>query len=168
MPELKPMYWLFDSLNSKNDRSAKEAASSLHLHAEQQISDIGGAPLCFLFHHGSGLRRKLKYRCLLAFTKFCQENKLPVWKFQRIMVRPRLVLTDLSEDGRRVPDCLPPPSEESDCGNFNLVGKRKLGSRKDANRDGEGIQGREPPGAGAEVACSEFIADLCRTRQNAL
>ena len=52
MPKLKPMYRLFDSLNSKNGRSAKEAASSLHLHAEQQISDIGQEPQMLIIYRG--------------------------------------------------------------------------------------------------------------------
>jgi hypothetical protein len=68
-PELQPhCHWLFDFLHSKKGRSAKEAAPSLHLHAVQQTSDIGGAFLRFLFRSSSGLHRKLKYGCFLTLT----------------------------------------------------------------------------------------------------
>jgi hypothetical protein len=63
-----PLCWLFDYPNSKKGRSAKEAASSPHLYAAQQILDISGALLCLFLHRSCRLRRKLKHRCLLTFT----------------------------------------------------------------------------------------------------
>ena len=54
---------------------------------------------------GSGLRRKLEHCCFLTFNQVSQEHDLPVWKLQRIMMRSRLILVDLPEDGRRVIDC---------------------------------------------------------------
>ena len=58
--------------------------------------------LGFCFRHSRWLRRQLKNRCLLTATQLCQENNAPIRKFERIMVRPLLVLIYLSEDCGRV------------------------------------------------------------------
>jgi hypothetical protein len=54
------------------------------------------------FRHGHWLRGQLKDRCLLTATQLCQENNAPIRKFERIMVRPLLVLIYLSEDCGRI------------------------------------------------------------------
>jgi hypothetical protein len=36
---------------------------------------------------GSRLYWKLEHRCFLPFNHVCQEHDLPIWKFQRIMMR---------------------------------------------------------------------------------
>jgi hypothetical protein len=58
--------------------------------------------LSFGFRDSHWLRGQLKYRRLLTATQLCQENNAPIRKFERIMVRPLLVLIDLSEDCGRV------------------------------------------------------------------
>jgi hypothetical protein len=58
--------------------------------------------LSFGFRDSHWLRGQLKYRRLLTATQLCQENNAPIRKFERIMVRPLLVLIYLSEDCGRV------------------------------------------------------------------
>jgi hypothetical protein len=73
----------------KRPPKQQAGSTSLHITSERPISaDVCGAFLNLLLRGSCGLRRKLKYRCLLAFTEFCQENHLPVGKFQRIMENP--------------------------------------------------------------------------------
>jgi hypothetical protein len=54
------------------------------------------------FRHSNWLRGQLKDRRLLTATQLCQKNNAPIRKFERIMVRPLLVLIYLSEDCSRV------------------------------------------------------------------
>src|SRR5260370_27385030 len=123
------------------------------LQTERQLSArIGGTLLCLFLHHCCRLRRKLKYRCLLAFTEFCQANHLPVWKFQCVMVHPRLVFVDVSEDCRRVSECYRLPAEQAGFCNCYLARKRKLGTGKNANCHSRIFRRHEAPRAGAEVA----------------
>ena len=63
---------------------------------------VGEAFLGVCFRRSCWLRRQLKYRCLLTTTQLCQQNNAPIRKFERIMVRPLLVLIHLSEECRRV------------------------------------------------------------------
>ena len=63
---------------------------------------VGDALLGICFGSDRWLRGQLKHRCLLTFAQFCQENNAPIRKFERIMMRPRLVLIYLSEDCRRM------------------------------------------------------------------
>ena len=58
--------------------------------------------LSFGFRHSPWLRGQLKDRCLLTATQLCQKNSTPIGKFERVMVRPLLVLIYLSEDCGRV------------------------------------------------------------------
>jgi hypothetical protein len=139
------------------------------IQAEGHISAcIGDALLCFCLSCSCRLRRKLKYRCLLAFTEFRQENHLPVRKLQRIMVSERLVLVDLSEDRRRVTESYRRPTEQAAFRNCYLARKREFGAGKNANRHFRILRRREAPRASTEVARGEFVADLGRTGQYAL
>src|SRR5262249_20636974 len=82
---------------------------------------------------GSGLCRKLEHCCLLTFEHVSEEHHLPVWKFQRIMVCPRVVLVDLPEDGSRVIDCIRFPPKQPALPTPHLLGKGELRSRKNTN-----------------------------------
>jgi hypothetical protein len=61
----------------------------------------------------SGLCRKLKHYCFLTFEQVSEEHELPVRQFQCIMMRVRVVLVDLPEDGRSVIDCIRSPNKQS-------------------------------------------------------
>jgi hypothetical protein len=77
---------------------------------------MGDALLGVCLSRGFGLRRKLEDRCLLTVTQRCQENNLPVRKFECIVMHPQLVLVDLTKDGGRVAYCLvTPPNEAGWC-----------------------------------------------------
>jgi hypothetical protein len=51
---------------------------------------------------GSRLCGKLEHPCLLPFNHVSQAHGLPVWKFQRIVMRSPVVLVDLPKNGGRV------------------------------------------------------------------
>jgi hypothetical protein len=61
------------------------------------------------FGCGSRLCRKLEHCRFLTFEQVSQAHDLPIWKFQRIVMRQLLMLVDLPEDSRRVIDyiCFP-------------------------------------------------------------
>ena len=63
---------------------------------------VGNARLGICLGSGHWLRRQLKHCCLLALTQLCQENNVPIRKFERIMMLHRFVLIHLSEDCCRV------------------------------------------------------------------
>ena len=82
----------------------KEAASSMKRPKETvcKSTDVRNPFLGFYFRRGNRLRRKLKHRCFLTLKQISQQHHLPIRKFQSIMMRSRVVLVDLPEDGRRV------------------------------------------------------------------
>src|SRR4051812_39443762 len=130
--------------------------------------DVGDAFLSFHFGRSGRLRGQLKHGGLLAFDQFGQEDHLPIRKFKGIMMHARLVFVDLPED--RCPGGHPPrtKAEETGCRTCDLLGERKLSSRKDAYR-GRGIFGRgEPTSTGPEVARRKLVANFCRTRLHIL
>jgi hypothetical protein len=89
---------------------------------------------------------------------------LPVWKLERIVMRPWQILVDLTEDSRGETGTLPGQfGRDGEC-KFNRAGKRKLGSRENANRR-RGVFGRgKASRAGAEVARRQRVTDFCGTR----
>ena len=86
------------------------------------------------FGHGRRLHRQLKHRCLLTFTKFCQENDSSVGKFERIMMLERSVFIHLSKDCRRMAELFYlRPWNERLC-KCHRARKRKFSSWENANR----------------------------------
>ena len=119
--------------------------------------------LGLLFYLGR-LRRKLKHRCFLTFKQVCQVHHLPIGKFQRIMMRSRIVLIDLPKDGGRVFDHLPPPIQLARASVAPYrSGEGKLRSRKNANRRIGIIPCSKPASAEIEKLGSEFLANFGRT-----
>jgi hypothetical protein len=59
-------------------------------------TDMRNRLLGFRFGRCNSLRRKLKYRCFLTFQQIGQQHHLPVWKFQRIVMRSRVLLGGMS------------------------------------------------------------------------
>jgi hypothetical protein len=88
----------------------------------------------FYIRRGNGLRRTLKHRCFLTFKHVSQQHHLPIGKFQRIMMHPRVILVDLPEDGPRVIDHSRLPRNPSESHEPYRGCKGKLRSRKKANR----------------------------------
>ena len=63
---------------------------------------VGGALLRLCLDRSLWLGRKLKYRCSLTFPQLRQQNDVPIWKFERIVVPKGIVLVHLSKDGCRM------------------------------------------------------------------
>ena len=63
-------------------------------------------------------------------------------------------------------DLVFPPSNERRSGNLQVspCGKRKLGSRKNANRHSNIFRRSEPTCASTKFTCGEFVANLRRPR----
>ena len=126
------------SLNTSSHPDLRAQAQSILAHR-------GEAFLSFCFRHSHWLRRQLKHRRLLTATQLGQENNAPIRKFERIMVRPLLVLIYLSEDCRRVNECFDfPTDDKAGFCNCNRAGKRELGPRKNADRHGIVFRRSEP------------------------
>ena len=70
-----------------------------------------------------GLRRKLQHDRALAFAKMREQHDLSVGKFQRIMVRARLVHVHLPESGDRVRQRPGPPEQK--LASFQLLRHRR-------------------------------------------
>ena len=103
--------------------------------------------------------RKLENRRPLTFEQVIQQHHLPVRKFQRIMMRQRLLLVDLPEDGSRVRERFhfPPQPAESDAPYRS--GEGKLSSRKNANCRVVILQSSKPCRTGIEV---KWVASFVR------
>jgi hypothetical protein len=67
------------------------------------LADPRDAFLCLFFSRGCWLRRELKYRCFLTIAKHGQQDDTPIGEFERVMMRPLLVLVDLTKDRRVCP-----------------------------------------------------------------
>jgi hypothetical protein len=110
------------------------------------------------------LRRKLEHRCFLTFPQVSQQDHLPIGKFQRIMMRSRVVLVDLPKDGRRVFDHSWLPRKQTASAAPYRCGEGKFRPRKNADCC-IAIFGRSKPDCtGIEVLRSQFLTDLGRTR----
>src|ERR1700730_12548209 len=88
--------------------------------------DVWNPFLDFYFSRGNRLRRKLEHRCFLTFNQVGQQHHLAVRKFQRIVMRSRVVLVDLPKDGRRVIEDTRFPTEQAVWPTTYGFGKRKL------------------------------------------
>src|SRR5262245_31015676 len=85
---------------AKKGRPAEERP--LHLLAavvrRVLLPDVSDALLSLRLGCGRRLRGKLQHGCLLTLDEFGQQDGLPIRKFERVMVHPRLVLVDLPKD----------------------------------------------------------------------
>jgi hypothetical protein len=97
-------------------------------------TDVSNPFLRLYFSRGNRLCRKLEHRCFLTLQQVSQQHHLPVGKFQRIMMRSRVVLVDLPKDGRRVIDDLHLPAKQPEAAAPYRSGEGKLRPRKNANR----------------------------------
>ena len=141
----------------------KEAASSMKRPKETlcNSTDVSNPFLGFYFSRGDGLRRKLEHRCFLTFKQVGQQHDLALRKFQRIVMRSRVVLVDLPKDGCRVIEDTRFPTEQA-VRPYGF-GKRKLCSRKNANRCIAIFRRSKPDCARIEVLGSQFLASIGST-----
>jgi hypothetical protein len=143
----------------------KEAASSMKRPKETlcNSTDVSNPFLGFYFSRGDGLRWKLEHRCFLTLPQISQQDHLPVWKLQRIMMGVWVVLVDLSKDSRRVIDHFHlPPKPPASAAPYRS-GEGKLCSRKNANCRVDIFRSSEPCRTGIEVMGCQFLAHLGRT-----
>jgi uncharacterized protein YjlB len=112
---------------------------------------------------GDGLRWKLEHGCFLTLPQISQQDQLPIGKFQRIMMRSRVVLVDLPEDGRRVINHSRLPRKQPSWPACYNPTKSKFCSRKNTNCRVEIFQSSEPCRTGIEMMRSQFLANIGRT-----
>src|SRR5262249_9474657 len=87
----------------------------------------------------------------------------------RIVMLERFALVDLAEDcGRVIKSFYLPSYEEAKIFDCHGVGKRKLRTWKDANRNGHILRSSKPAGASTKVACGQFDTNLRRPRFDGL
>src|SRR5262249_5375447 len=96
--------------------------------------------------------------------EFGQQDGLPIRKFERVMVHPRLVLVDLPKDRRLVGHSARAQAKESGRLACDLPGKRELRSRKNAHRHSGVFLGGKATCARTKVARRELVADSRSTR----
>ena len=109
-----------------------------------QSTDVRNPFLGFYFRRRNRLRRKLEHRCFLTLQQVSQQHHLPIRKFQRIMMRLRVVLVDLPKDGCRVIEHFRLPPEQPACAAPYRSGKGKFRSRKNANCRVDIFRGSKP------------------------
>src|SRR5262249_11712038 len=128
------------------------------------LPDVGDALLSLRLGCGRRLRGKLQHGCLLTLDELGQQDGLPIRKFERVMVHPRLVLVDLPKDRRLVghPACA--QTEESGRRACDLPGNRELRSRENAYRRSGVFLGGKATCAGTKVARRELVANSRSTR----
>src|ERR1700730_15424298 len=144
----------------------KEAASSMKRPKENlcNSTEVWNPFLSFYFSRRNRLRRKLKHRCFLTLPQISQQGHLPIGKFQRIMMRSRVVTVNLPKDGCRVFDHRRPPAEQpAACTAPYRSGEVKLCSRKNANRHIGIFRRSKSDCTGIEVLRSQLFTDLSRT-----
>jgi len=111
----------------------------------------------------SGPRRQLKHYCLLTFHQIGQEDELPVWEFQRIVMRRRALFVDLPKDRRSVTGHLPAPAQQSRRSALDRICKRQFGARQNANSNPSTFRGSKPTGTGAKVPRGQLVANPRRS-----
>ena len=143
----------------------KEAASSMKRPKETlcNSTDVSNPFLGFYFSRGDGLRWKLEHRCFLTLPQISQQDHLPIGKFQRIMMRSRVVLVDLSKDSRRVSGHSRLPRKQTASAAPYRSREGKFCSRKNANRCIAICRRSKPNCTGIEVPRFQFLADFGRT-----
>src|SRR5262249_44397306 len=128
------------------------------------LPDVSDALLSLRLGCSRRLRGKLQHGCLLTLDEFRQQDRLPIRKFERVMVHPRLVLVDLPKDRRLVGHRARAQAKESGRRAYDLPGKRELRSRKNAHRRGGVFLGGKSTRAGTKVARRELVANSRSTR----
>src|SRR5262249_36174258 len=122
--------------NGKKGRPAEERP--LHLLAavvrRVLLPDVSDALLSLRLGCGRRLRGTLQPVCLPPLDEFGPQDGLPIGKFDRVMVPPRLVFVALPKDRRLVGHPARAQSEESGRRACDLPGKRELRSWKNAYR----------------------------------
>jgi hypothetical protein len=144
----------------------KEAASSMKRPKETvcKSTDVSNPYLGFDFGRGNWLGRKLEHRYFLTFKQVGQQHHLAVRKFQRIVMRSRVVLVDLPKDGGRVIEGTRFPAEQAAVRPTTYgFGKRKFCSRKNANRCIAIFRRSKPNCTGIELPRFQFLANFGRT-----
>jgi hypothetical protein len=143
----------------------KEAASSMKRPKETlcKSTDVRNPLLGFNLSRRARLRRKLEHRCFLTCKHVGQQRDLPIGKFQRIMMRSRVLLVDLPKDRGRVIERTRFPIEQAARPTPYGFGKCKLCSRKNANRCIAIFRRSKPNCASIEMLRSQFLANFGRT-----
>src|SRR5262249_19069507 len=131
---------------------------------EDYLPDVGDAVLGLRLGCSLRLRGKLQHGCLLTLDEFGQQDGLPIRKFERVMVHPRLVLVDLPKDRRLVGHSARAQAKESGRRACDLPGTRGLRSRKNAHRHSGVFLGGKATCARTKVARRELVADSRSTR----
>src|SRR5215470_6195149 len=98
------------------------------------LADVGNPRLSLSLSFIGWLCRQLQHCCILTLAQIGQENHFTVRKLERIVMDVRRFLVDLAEDRRLVVDLLGSPSNKPMGGTGDVPRKRKLRSRKNANR----------------------------------
>jgi hypothetical protein len=118
-----------------------------------------------------GLRRKLQHDRALAFAKMREQHDLSVGKFQRIMVRARLVDVHLPESGDPVRQRPGPPEQKLEAGEMtlDLFLKNDLGARKEADGYPRFFhRGKSACGCIPELRRDQLVPDPGGPRRNAV
>jgi len=126
-------------------------------------TDVRNPFLGFYFNRGNWLRRKLEHPCFLTFKQVGQQHDLALRKFQRIVMCSRVVHVDLPKDRGGVIEGTRFPTEQAVRPTTYGFGKRKLCSRKNANRCIAIFRRSKPNCTGIEVPRFQFLADFGRT-----
>jgi hypothetical protein len=92
-----------------------------------------------------------------------QQHDSSVGKFQRIIMRSRVVLIDLPKGGRLVIEYYHLPSEQTAWAAPYRGREGKLCSRKNTNRRSGIFRGSKPDRARIEVMGAQFLTDFGRT-----
>jgi len=119
--------------------------------------------LGFYLRRRARLRWKLEHRCFLTCKHGGQQRDLPIGKFQRFMMRSRVLLVDLPKDRGRVIERTRFPTEQAARPTLYGFGKCKLCSWKDANRCIAIFRRRKPNCARIEMLRSQSLANFGRT-----
>jgi hypothetical protein len=127
-----------------------------------QSTDVRNPFLGFGFSRCDRLRRKLEHSCFPTFQHVGQQHHLPIGKFQRIVMRSRVVLIDLPKDGRGVLEYVCAEQPPASVAPYRSC-KRKLCCRKNANRCVDLFRGSKAACAGIEELGSQFVTDLSWT-----
>ena len=126
-------------------------------------TDVRNPFLGLRLGRGRRLHRKLEHRCFLTFKQVGQQYHLALRKFQRIVMRSRVVLVDLPKDRGGVIEGTRFPTEQAVRPTTYGFGKRKLCSRKNANRCIAIFRRSKPNCTGIEVPRFQFLANFGRT-----
>ena len=101
----------------------------------KRSTGVGDTLLRRFIRQGRRLRRQLQHGRLLSLGEKGQEDDLSVRKFQRIMVRLRVVLCRLAGRWLSYDQSFSSSNDgKAECRNGDMAGKRNLRTRQDTNR----------------------------------